>query len=122
MRSFAAGYRLILNHGPPGDRRPAVMLGAVNFAQLLFPDFSLILCGYIVCRYTALDRTVWQPVEGLVYYFLFPVLLFQSVTRSPLDLGATSSLLLAGVLMALAGIAMAYALPYIPGLRRYIDP
>ena len=27
----------------------------VNYAQLLFPDFSLILCGYLVCRYTALD-------------------------------------------------------------------
>jgi predicted permease len=93
----------------------------VNFAQLLFPDFSLILCGYLVCRYTALDRKVWQPVEGLVYYFLFPVLLFQSVTKSPLDLGVTSSMLLAGVLMALASIAMAYSLPWLPGLRKYID-
>lgn len=94
----------------------------MNFAQLLFPDFSLILCGYLVCRYTPLDRTVWHPVEGLVYYFLFPVLLFQSVTKSPLDLGVTSSLLGAGVLMALAGIAMAYSLPYLPGLRKHIDP
>ncbi|MDF2464099.1 MAG: family transporter [Ramlibacter sp.] len=93
----------------------------MNFAQLLFPDFSLILCGYLVCRYTALDRKVWQPVEGLVYYFLFPVLLFQSVTKSPLDLGVTSSMLLAGVLMALASIAMAYSLPWLPGLRKYID-
>jgi predicted permease len=93
----------------------------VNFAQLLLPDFSLILCGYLVCRYTSLDRTVWQPVEGLVYYFLFPVLLFQSVTRSPVDLGLTSSMLGAGVLMALASIAMAYCLPFVPGLRKYID-
>jgi malonate transporter and related proteins len=44
----------------------------VNFAQLLVPDFSLILCGYLVCRHTALNRTVWQQVESLVYYFLFP--------------------------------------------------
>lgn len=93
----------------------------MNFAQLLFPDFSLILCGYLVCRYTPLDRTVWQPVEGLVYYFLFPVLLFQSVTKSPLDLGVTSSMLAAGVLMALASIAMAYCLPWVPVLRKYID-
>jgi malonate transporter len=64
----------------------------VYFAELLFPDFSLILCGYLVCRYTALDRTVWEPVESLVYYFLFPVLLFQSIVRTPLDLGAASSL------------------------------
>ena len=38
----------------------------MNYAQLLFPDFSLILCGYLVCRYTALNRTVWQQVESLV--------------------------------------------------------
>ena len=38
----------------------------MNYAQLLFPDFSLILCGYLLCRYTALNRSVWQPVESLV--------------------------------------------------------
>ena len=55
----------------------------MNYAQLLFPDFSLILCGYLVCRYTKLDRTVWAQVESLVYYFLFPVLLFHSIVKSP---------------------------------------
>ena len=40
----------------------AVILGPVNYAQLLFPDFSLIVCGYLVCRYTALNRTVWEKV------------------------------------------------------------
>lgn len=93
----------------------------VNFAQLLFPDFSLILCGYLVCRYTALNRTVWEQVEALVYYFLFPVLLFQSIVKSPLDLQAASSLIGAGLLMGVCGIAMAYALPYLPVLGRSID-
>jgi malonate transporter and related proteins len=103
-------------------RARAVILGApVNYAQLLFPDFSLILCGYLVCRYTALDRSVWEQVESLVYYFLFPVLLFQSIVRSPLDLGAASSLIAAGVLMGCAGIALAYALPRVPLLGRHID-
>ena len=93
----------------------------MNFAQLLFPDFSLILCGYLVCRYTALNRTVWQQVESLVYYFLFPVLLFQSIVKSPLDLGAASSLIAAGLLMGLTGIALAYSLPHLPWLGRRID-
>ena len=97
------------------------MLGAVNFAQLLFPDFSLILCGYLVCRYTALNRTVWQQVESLVYYFLFPVLLFHSIVKSPLDLGAASSLIAAGLSMGLAGIALSYSLPHLPWLGRRID-
>lgn len=97
------------------------MLAAVNYAQLLFPDFSLILLGYLVCRYTALDRSVWEPVEGLVYYFLFPVLLFQSIVRNPLDLGATSGLIAAGLLMGLCGIALAYSVPYWPGVASRID-
>jgi malonate transporter and related proteins len=93
----------------------------VDFARLLFPDFSLILCGYLVCRFTALDRKVWQQVDGLVYYFLFPVLLFQSVVKSPLDLRAASSLISAGWLMALTAIGLAYSLPFLPWLRRHID-
>jgi len=97
------------------------MLEAVNFAQLLFPDFSLIAIGWLLCRYTALDRRVWDQVESLVYYFLFPVLLFHSIVRSPLDFGATSSLLTAGVGIGICGICLAYALPFIPGLRTHID-
>jgi predicted permease len=93
----------------------------VNFFQLLLPDFSLILCGYLVCRHTALNRTVWEQVESLVYFFLFPVLLFQSIARSPLDLGAASGMVAAGLLLGVSGIALAYALPHVPGLARWID-
>ena len=93
----------------------------MNFAQLLFPDFSLILCGWLVCRYTALNRPVWQQVESLVYYFLFPVLLFQSILRSPLDLGAASSLIGAGLSLGVAGIALAYSLPWWPFIGRHMD-
>ena len=93
----------------------------MNYAQLLFPDFSLIICGYLVCRYTALNRTVWEQVESLVYYFLFPVLLFHSIVKSPLDLVAASSLIGAGLLMGMTAIAMAYSLPYLPWLGARID-
>lgn len=97
------------------------MLAPVNYAQILFPDFSLILIGYLLCRHTALNRPVWDSVEALVYYFLFPVLLFHSIARSPLDLGAASSLMGAGLTMGVTGIALAYLLPHLPGLARRID-
>ncbi len=93
----------------------------MHFAQLLLPDFLLILCGYLVCRYTALGRPTWEQVESLVYYFLFPVLLFQSIVRSPLALGEMSSLIGAGLLLGVCGIGLAYALPWLPGLGRHID-
>jgi malonate transporter len=93
----------------------------VNYAQLLFPDFSLILIGYLLCRFTPLNRKVWEPIESLVYYFLFPVLLFHSIVKSPLDLGATSSLMAAAFTLGLCGIALAYSLPHWPWLGKRLD-
>ena len=93
----------------------------MNYAQLLFPDFSLILCGFLVCRYTSLDRRVWSQVDSLVYYLLFPVLLFHSIVKSPLDLPAASRLIAAALTMCTAGIALAYSLPRLPWLGRHID-
>ena len=93
----------------------------MDFVALLLPDFSLILCGYLVCRFTPLGRTVWEQVESLVYFFLFPVLLFQSIVHTPLDLREASGLIGAGLLLGVSGIGLAYLLPHLPGLRRHID-
>jgi malonate transporter and related proteins len=80
----------------------------VNYVQILFPDFSLILCGYLLCRFTTLNRTVWEQVDSLVYYFLFPVLLFHSIVRSPIDFGATSNLIMAALCLVSASILITY--------------
>ena len=94
----------------------------MNFAQLLFPDFSLILIGYLLCRLTSLNRKVWEQVDSLVYYFLFPVLLFQSIVKSPLDLGATSGLIGAGLSMSVLAIALSYSLPHWPIMGKHLNP
>jgi malonate transporter and related proteins len=88
----------------------------MNYAQLLFPDFSLIVCGYLICRYTALNRTVWEQVDSLVYYFLFPVLLFHSIVRSPLDIRAASSLIAASWALVICGILISYSIAKLPGV------
>ena len=82
----------------------------MSHALLLVPDFLLIFCGLALCRLTPLDRSVWDGVERLVYYVLFPVLLFNSIVRTPLQIGATASLALAGWGVIGSGIALAYAL------------
>ncbi|AKJ29987.1 AEC family transporter [Caldimonas brevitalea] len=85
---------------------------------LLLPDFLLIVCGWVLCRYTALDRSVWDGVERLVYYLLFPVLLFNAIVRSPLDFSTTAPLAAAGLGIVAIGIAASYALRHVPG----VDP
>ena len=90
----------------------------MTHALLLVPDFLLILCGFVLCRWTALDRSVWDGVERLVYYLLFPVLLFNSILKSPLQPGTTLSLALGGVAVVGCGVLLAYALRWLPG----VDP
>jgi malonate transporter and related proteins len=83
---------------------------------LLLPDFLLIVAGFAVCRWTALDRAVWNAAERLVYWLLFPVLLFTSIVRSPLDPAATLSLATGGWLVVGIGIAVASSLRWLPGI------
>ena len=85
---------------------------------LLVPDFALIALGYLVCRYTALDRPVWDAAERLVYYLLFPCLLFQAIVRNPIRMADIVSLGGVGLAVVGTGIALAYAMGRAPG----VDP
>ncbi|MFN3296441.1 AEC family transporter [Caldimonas sp.] len=86
--------------------------------SLLLPECLLIVCGFLLCRHTSLDRGVWEAVERLVYYLLFPVLLFNSIVRSPLEFQTTLPLAAAGLGIVGMGVAGAYALRRLPG----VDP
>jgi malonate transporter and related proteins len=90
----------------------------LNYAQLLIPDFSLIVCGYLLCRFTALNRSVWAQVDSLVYYFLFPVLLFHSIVRSPIDFNAATNLIAAAVCLVCAIIVLTYSFQFFPGIDK----
>ncbi|HEY2560272.1 MAG TPA: AEC family transporter [Caldimonas sp.] len=85
---------------------------------LLLPDFLLILLGWLLCRRTSLNRPVWEAAERLVYYLLFPVLLFNSIARSPLQPAQVAGLAVAALGTLATGIALALALGHWPGVDR----
>ncbi|MDE2299488.1 MAG: AEC family transporter [Burkholderiales bacterium] len=88
----------------------------MSTALLLLPDFLLIALGFVLCHRSALNRPVWDAAERLVYYLLFPVLLFNSIVKSPLQLGQTASLALASVGVVAAGVLCAFAIGRLPGV------
>jgi len=85
---------------------------------LLLPDFALIALGYLICRYTALDRPVWDGAERLVYYLLFPCLLFNAIVRNPIRVADMLSFGGVGLTVIGTGVVLAYALARAPG----VDP
>jgi predicted permease len=56
----------------------------MNGFSLLFPDFAMIAAGYLMMRTHWLSRPFWEGCEKLVYFVLFPALLFAAITRSNL--------------------------------------
>jgi malonate transporter len=85
-------------------------------ALLLLPDFLLIVCGFVICRFTPLDRKVWDGAERLVYYLLFPCLLFGAILRHPLAPSTMLPLAVSGIAVVATGIVLAYALALWPGV------
>lgn len=83
---------------------------------MLVPDLLLIVVGFLLCRHTLLDRPVWDAVERLTYFLLFPVLLFSSIAKSPLHPAQTAALAGVGVGTVLCGIGLAYAIRRWPGV------
>ena len=85
---------------------------------LLLPDFVLIALGYLICRHTPLNRPVWDGIERLVYYLLFPALLFNAIVRNPLQVTTALPLVSAGWIIVGSGVLLAYAARRFPG----VDP
>jgi len=79
----------------------------MNVALTLLPDFALILLGYGLRRGMALGDHFWTGVEKLVYFVLFPALLFNALTKTPLT---ATALPLIGVGVAAMAGAMLLAL------------
>ena len=80
----------------------------MSVALLLFPDFALILLGALLKRYARFEAVFWAGLERMVYFVLFPSLLFASTATAKLDFDATAGLLGACLAAIATGIVLGY--------------
>lgn len=74
---------------------------------LILPDFFLIALGWALFQSRWLPPGFFPEAEKLVYYVLFPALLFFSVAQNKLDLEQISTLGIAAWLLAFSGVLLA---------------
>jgi malonate transporter and related proteins len=74
----------------------------------LLPDFALILFGAWLEHRVNFGTTFWKGAEKLVYYVLFPLLLFRSINTAQFSLGAASLFAAAGLTGFVASIALSF--------------
>jgi malonate transporter len=78
-------------------------------ALLILPDFGLILLGFLLFHRFGYERGFWSGLERLVYFVLFPALLFNSIVAAEYSLAADGRLLLAAVGGLIAAAALGFA-------------
>jgi predicted permease len=79
----------------------------MDIALALLPDFLLILLGSATRRWLHLGDHAWAGLEKLIYFVLFPALLFNSLASARFVWSAALPLLAAGVLVAAGGMCLA---------------
>ena len=80
----------------------------MSLALLLIPDFALILFGFFLTRVTDWGRGFWGGLEKLIYYVLFPALLFNSIAKTQIDFAAAAPALKTAVVIVIVGIVLAW--------------
>jgi malonate transporter len=90
----------------------------LSAALLILPNFVLILVGLALARRFDYGRGFWEGVEKLVYYVLFPALLFRSLATARIDFAQAGMLVAVAWAFTAAGFGLALLARPLFGLER----
>lgn len=80
----------------------------MSVALLVLPDFLLIALGWALRHKLGFNREFFAGTERMVYFVLFPALLFQAILRTPISAGSALLLLQATAAVVAIGVALAW--------------
>jgi predicted permease len=87
----------------------------LSTALLILPDFALMLLGLVLAHRLGFERDFWNGTERLVYYCLFPPLLFNAIAHAEFSIGGEARVL--GSALGAFGVAAAIGFLAYPLLR-----
>lgn len=74
---------------------------------IILPDFLIILLGALLAQKAGFGEAFWKPAENLVFYVLFPPLLFNSIAGAEMTIAGAAQFLTAGVGAMLLAVLIA---------------
>ena len=78
----------------------------MSAALLILPNFVLIVLGLALARQFDYGRDFWGGLEKLVYYVLFPALLFRALALAKIDFAQAGGLVAAACAFTIAGFGL----------------
>lgn len=80
----------------------------MSVALLVLPDFLLVALGWALRHKLGYTREFFAGTERMVYFVLFPALLFQSILRTPISAGNAILLLQGTAIVIGSGVALSW--------------
>ncbi|MEG0821574.1 MAG: AEC family transporter [Burkholderiaceae bacterium] len=80
----------------------------MNGVFLMLPDFALIAIGVVLARRIRFPEGFWSGVEKLVYFVLFPALLFYTISTARFSLESTQWFLITGLAAMSGAVALGF--------------
>jgi malonate transporter len=80
----------------------------IAIGLVLLPDFLLIIAGALLARMRAFDALFWAGAERLVYFVLFPALLFRSLATGTSSIDESLPLVATGLAFTICGIVLSF--------------
>ncbi len=93
---------------PKPGAGPKTKFRKMSVLLLVLPDFLIVALGWLLYHRLSFTREFFAGLERLVYFVLFPALLFQSILRTPISAATAVDLLLAAAALCAAGVALAW--------------
>ncbi|MGY2004154.1 AEC family transporter [Blastococcus sp. SYSU DS1024] len=87
-------------------------------AAVVLPEFSLIVLGLVLRRWAWRSPGFWAELERLVYFVLFPALLFRTTLAADVAAAGTGAALLAAVGGIAVGALLGALVRWFPGIDR----
>jgi len=75
----------------------------MHITWLILPDFLVILLGWLLYNRFGFSRSFFSELEKLIFYVLFPILLFQSILKAPLSADSALEITIASYSVAIFG-------------------
>jgi predicted permease len=92
----------------------------VSAALQILPNFVIILVGLALARRFGYAPGFWSGLEKLVYYVLFPALLFRALALAKIDFAQAGWLVAAACAFTIAGFALSVAAKPLFGLGQQL--
>lgn len=80
----------------------------MSVALLVLPDFLLVALGWVLRHKLGFNREFFAGTERLVYFILFPALLFQSILRTPISADSAFLLLQSTLAVLAVGVTLTW--------------